>query len=195
MAIDGGGGAPGSSGRGERRHGGSGSGRQQQQQQHHQVCRELVALRAFLGVAWTTRLTGPLPLTPAPPCSQPPAPADGGQHQHQHQQQQQQQLAALKAALQAEQVSRAAADSRAEALRAKLREVAERSKARGNQLAGVLAAVRRVAESKQALVAAEGDLQRLLAAADAFLQVKGGGAAREEARFVGRQACEELQAC
>lgn len=87
------------------------------------------------------------------------------------QHQQQQQLQALQAQLQQEQVARAAADSKAELLRSKLKEVGERSKARGNQLAALAAAARRLVEAKQQLAEAEGHLQGALAGAEAFLQV------------------------
>jgi hypothetical protein len=72
--------------------------------------------------------------------------------------------------LESEQVARAAAESKAELLRTKLREVAERSKARGNTLAALLSAVRTVADAKQQLSAAEAALQQALQDADAFLQ-------------------------
>lgn len=81
------------------------------------------------------------------------------------------QLNALRQQLQAEQVARAAADSKAEQLRNKLRQVAERSKARGNSLAALLSSVRRVADAKQQLSAAEADMQQALQDAEAFLQV------------------------
>lgn len=69
-------------------------------------------------------------------------------------------------------MARAAAESKAELLRNKLREVAERSKARGNTLASVVSAVRRVADAKQQLSAAEAELQQVLQEAEAFLQVR-----------------------
>jgi hypothetical protein len=78
---------------------------------------------------------------------------------------------ALRQALESEQLARAAAESKAELLRSKLREVAERSKARGNTLAALLSAVRTVADVKQQLSAAEAALQQALQDADAFLQV------------------------
>jgi len=77
----------------------------------------------------------------------------------------------LQQQLEAEQVARTAAESRADLLRNKLREVAERSKARGNSLAALLSAVRRVADAKQELSAAEAELQQALQDAEAFLQV------------------------
>jgi hypothetical protein len=77
----------------------------------------------------------------------------------------------LQQELEAEQVARAAAESKAELLRNKLREVAERSKARGNTLASVVSAVRRVADAKQQLSSAEAELQQVLQEAEVFLQV------------------------
>lgn len=79
----------------------------------------------------------------------------------------------LQQQLEAEQVARTAAESRADLLRNKLREVAERSKARGNSLAALLSAVRRVADAKQELSAAEAELQQALQDAEAFLQDDG----------------------
>lgn len=81
----------------------------------------------------------------------------------------------LQQQLQAEQVARAAAEGRVELLRTKLREVADRSKARGNSLAALLGAVRRVADAKQQLTSAESQLQQALQDAEAFLQVGGAG--------------------
>lgn len=81
------------------------------------------------------------------------------------------QVHALQQQLEAEQVARTAAESKADLLRNKLREVAERSKARGNSLAALLSAVRRVADAKQELSAAEAELQQALQDAEAFLQV------------------------
>jgi hypothetical protein len=74
--------------------------------------------------------------------------------------------------LEAEQAARAAAEGKAELLKNKLREVAERSKARGNSLAALLSAVRRVADAKQQLSSAEAELQQTLQDAEAFLQVR-----------------------
>lgn len=82
------------------------------------------------------------------------------------------QLRALRQQLEQEQLARAAAESKAELLRNKLREVAERSKARGNTLASVVSAVRRVADAKQQLSSAEADLQQALQDAEVFLQVR-----------------------
>src|SRR5512139_2297714 len=81
------------------------------------------------------------------------------------------QLHTLRQQLEAEQVARAAAESKADLLRNKLRQVAERSKARGNSLAALLAAVRRVADAKQQLAAAETELQQAQQDAEAFLEV------------------------
>lgn len=53
-----------------------------------------------------------------------------------------------------------------------VREVAERSKQRGNMLAQLFAAVRKVADAKQQLQDAEGELQEALAAAESYLQVR-----------------------
>jgi hypothetical protein len=74
--------------------------------------------------------------------------------------------------LDAEQVARAAAESTAELLKNKVREVAERSKARGNSLAALLSAVRRVADAKQQLSSAEAELQQALQDAETFLRVR-----------------------
>lgn len=52
-----------------------------------------------------------------------------------------------------------------------VREVAERSKQRGNMLAQLFAAVRKVADAKQQLQDAEGQLQEALLAAETYLQV------------------------
>jgi hypothetical protein len=60
-----------------------------------------------------------------------------------------------------------------EFLKGKVRDVAERSKQRGNMLAQLALAARRVAEAKQQLEVAEGEMQDALAAAEEYLQVRG----------------------
>lgn len=52
-----------------------------------------------------------------------------------------------------------------------VREVAERSKQRGNMLAQLFTAVRKVADVKQQMQDAEGELQDALSAAESYLQV------------------------
>jgi hypothetical protein len=59
-----------------------------------------------------------------------------------------------------------------EFLKGKVRDVADRSKQRGNMLAQLALAVRRVADAKQQLQSAEGELQEVLAAAEDYLQVR-----------------------
>lgn len=81
------------------------------------------------------------------------------------------QLQAVRQQLDAEQVARAAAEGKLDFLKSKVRDVAERSKSRGNMLAQLTLAVRKLADAKQQLQDAEGDLQQALAAAEAFLQV------------------------
>jgi chromosome segregation ATPase len=81
------------------------------------------------------------------------------------------QLQALRQELEAEQAARAAAEVRVEFLKGKVRDVAERSKQRGNMLAQLALAARRVAEAKQQLEVAEGEMQDALAAAEEYLQV------------------------
>eukprot|EP00878_Enallax_costatus_P013296 GHUV01013901.1.p1 GENE.GHUV01013901.1~~GHUV01013901.1.p1 ORF type:complete len:300 (+),score=83.27 GHUV01013901.1:439-1338(+) len=80
------------------------------------------------------------------------------------------QVQALKQQLEAEQVARAAAEGRVEFLKGKVREVAERSKQRGNMLAQLFAAVRKVTDAKRQLQDAERELQESLSAAAAYLQ-------------------------
>lgn len=52
-----------------------------------------------------------------------------------------------------------------------MREVADRSKQRGNMLAQVCAAYRKVSDAKQQLQEAEHELQQALKSAEAYLQV------------------------
>jgi hypothetical protein len=82
------------------------------------------------------------------------------------------QLQALRQQLEAEQAARAAAEVRVEFLKGKVRDVADRSKQRGNMLAQLALAVRRVADAKQQLQVAEGEMQEALAAAEEYLQVR-----------------------
>lgn len=85
-------------------------------------------------------------------------------------------------------MARAAAESKAELLKNKLREVAERSKARGNTLASVVSAVRRVADAKQQLSSAEAELQHVLQEAEVFLQVRPHSHVRLWSRLTGYTA-------
>lgn len=82
------------------------------------------------------------------------------------------QLQALRQQLEAEQAARAAAEVRVEFLKGKVRDVAERSKQRGNMLAQLALAARRVADAKQQLQAAEDEMQQVLVAAEEYLQVR-----------------------
>ena len=86
------------------------------------------------------------------------------------------QLQTLQQQLQAEQQARANAEQKMDFLKGKLKEVAERSKTRGNTLVQLVAAVKRLTDAKSALQQAEAEVLQVLAAADAYLQVSPGSA-------------------
>jgi hypothetical protein len=75
--------------------------------------------------------------------------------------------------LQEERLACAELAARSEAAQRKLREVAERSRARGNMLVQLVAAVGAVAAAKEALAAAEAELAQVVVSASAMVQVGG----------------------
>lgn len=79
----------------------------------------------------------------------------------------------LQEQLQEERLARAELAARSEAAQRKLREVAERSRARGNMLVQLVAAVGAVAAAKEALAAAEAELAQAVVSASAMVQVGG----------------------
>jgi cell division septum initiation protein DivIVA len=81
----------------------------------------------------------------------------------------------LEEQLQQETMQRASVQARADVAARKLKEVAERSRARGNMLVQLVSSVQAVVAAKQQLADVEKELGQVLEAAAALVQVRGRG--------------------